>query len=249
MKTKTTIAFALLWVAATSLAAQTGKFPFPADVRFCWAPSGLNIRAEGNAEGYILSKIPYGAAVVLRDGRGERMEFLVIEELRLSPPVESSDYYMEGEWVEVSYNGTIGWVFGGYLGKLPPLVLNEEKYASEGFDEYINRLFTPTYRDTIRYTGENNQIRVFFENGAFIETSSSVGGTTQWCIIPDLEIHHFVSILLHKLRYSHENLDAGYYVSVRDREVAVLTQDGGASMRYYFQQHGSLLLIYTTIYC
>jgi hypothetical protein len=100
------------------------------------APSGLKMRATPN--GKKLLTIPYNSAVERVDDKnyGE----LKVEELK--------DFFIEGHWVKVRYDGQEGYVFDGYLTQFPmPKAINAEydykKYRSS-FEYYLKTNFEAT---------------------------------------------------------------------------------------------------------
>lgn len=100
------------------------------------APSGLKMRATPN--GKKLLTIPYNGAV-------ERVDTKNYGELKIE---ELKDFFIEGHWVKVRYDGQEGYVFGGYLTQFPmPKTLggeyDYEKYRSS-FEYYLKTNFETT---------------------------------------------------------------------------------------------------------
>ena len=95
------------------------------------APSGLKLRATPGSDGEVLTIIP-SKSVVLR----------IDNELYL--PVEDEINYIRGEWIYVSYHGEEGYVFDGFLSRLPIPIHEFEKtqfdldliYPLESWMEY-----------------------------------------------------------------------------------------------------------------
>ena len=99
------------------------------------ALSGLKMRDLPNLKGKKILTIPYNGEVeVIATGFGE----LKVKELE--------DFYIEGEWVQVSYNGKEGYVFDGYLTQFPlpdkkKIGINQEKEISK-FYYFFNTNFS-----------------------------------------------------------------------------------------------------------
>ena len=94
------------------------------------ALSGLKMRDLPSLKGKKILTIPYNGEVeVIATGFGA----LKVKELE--------DFYIEGEWVQVSYNGKEGYVFDGYLTQFPVpdenVKMDYDKYDSK-FEYYFN---------------------------------------------------------------------------------------------------------------
>lgn len=92
------------------------------------APSGLNMRKVAGTKGKKITKLPYGAKVTVVKDDTKRISFRVME---------FKGYYIEGFWVKVKYKNHIGYVFDGYLSKLPA----PKKGENLSMKEYLSSTF------------------------------------------------------------------------------------------------------------
>ena len=99
------------------------------------ALSGLKMRDLPSLKGKKILTIPYNGEVeVIATGFGA----LKVKELE--------DFYIEGEWVQVSYNGKEGYVFNGYLTQFPLPDLNMKldfKNYKTAIEQYLGTKFHP----------------------------------------------------------------------------------------------------------
>lgn len=109
--------------------------------------SGINLRAGAASTSATLVKIPYGAAVVVTDDSlrkiGHRVE-------------EIERFIIEGYWVKVRFGDKEGYVFDGYLSKLPAPDYKDSAVYEEGWDlHYLKTSFrnTAVRKNTKKYNG------------------------------------------------------------------------------------------------
>ena len=108
-----------------------------------WAQSGLNMRNKPDAKAPKLTTIPYGAKVIVQPNIGVKIPFEV---------EEFKGFIVKGYWLLVKYGNTEGFVFDGFLSRLPaPLSLKNEK-----FENYFDTNF--------RKIGEKYNCRIYTEN-------------------------------------------------------------------------------------
>ncbi|TAE47502.1 MAG: SH3 domain-containing protein [Bacteroidetes bacterium] len=110
--------FLLLWVllSAHGLYAQA-LLPAPG-TWYVTAPSGINLRKSPGATGEKLVSIPYG----------QQVEVLKTDQLE----PDQIETWIEGYWVKVKYQSSVGYVFSAYLCKIPaPQVSISADYCQE----------------------------------------------------------------------------------------------------------------------
>lgn len=103
------------------------------DTLYVWAKNGLFLRSEPSATSEKLTKLEYGAELIIVEQVLKKVAFSV---------EEFKGYKIKGYWVEVSVNNQIGYVFDGYLSKLKPL--RKDNRISQGWEDietYANREF------------------------------------------------------------------------------------------------------------
>ena len=111
--------------------AQNTRFK-DGETLYIWAASGLNLRDKPDAKGTKLITIPYGSKVVVQPNIGVKVPFEV---------EQSKDFSVKGYWLLVKYENTEGYIFDGFLSKLPAPTLQKEEGGIEAyFDKSIGKL-------------------------------------------------------------------------------------------------------------
>lgn len=139
------LSFLLIFVAifiSINLKAQT---LIDTSFLFVYAKPGLNLRSEPNQSSEILVLAKYGDAV--KPKRQIDTLYRRIENRR-------------GKWLEVSCQGQTGYMFSGFLSRLPrPNIIQsipQEDFLFSQIDQYfINRLYQVSAKDTIVINGCN----------------------------------------------------------------------------------------------
>jgi len=98
-----------------------------------WAISGLNMRATPDAQGEKVLNLPYGATVKVVDTQpyANPFSYAMVKSEGFGTPV---NWVVDGYWVQVEYQGQEGYVFDGYLGKLPVCSDEPEKHPYFNLD-------------------------------------------------------------------------------------------------------------------
>ena len=110
-----------------NLSATTDPALNQGDKLFVVAQSGINARAFPSTDHGVLFGIGYGEKVEVVDAGFEESVF--IDE-------------MNGHWIKVSYGNNVGYVFDGYLSKLPPMEYNELESSGDYIDQIKNYALT-----------------------------------------------------------------------------------------------------------
>ncbi len=127
MKKELVLLLIITFVLNENLQAQVNKYAF-GDSIFVWA-SSLNLRESANAEAKIVAKVTYGTALVIVDEEIGKVayRYKALEATTTEDGVKTKPYYIDGFWVKVNYNGTLGYVFDGYLSKIKTKALSADK--------------------------------------------------------------------------------------------------------------------------
>lgn len=107
--------------------AQTSRFK-DNETLSVWATSGLNMRDKPHAKATKLISIPYGAKVVVQPNIGVKIPFEV---------EEFKGFTVKGLWLLVKYGDKEGFVFDGFLSRLPA----PKKADSLRFEGYLTSNF------------------------------------------------------------------------------------------------------------
>ncbi len=121
------IFIALFLVKTIGLTAQTSRFK-DGETLNVWASSGLNMRDKPDAKATKIAAIPYGAKVIVQQNIGVKIPFEV---------EEFKGFVVKGLWLLVKYGDKEGFVFDGFLSRLPA----PKKADSLRFEGYLNSNF------------------------------------------------------------------------------------------------------------
>lgn len=111
-KSFTSILLATLIV--TLAACETESEPEKGITMYGAAKSGLIIRSEATVDSAQLGLIPYGSSLTVLEQTGDTMTISG----------------KQGRWSRIRYQGTEGWVFGGFLSaNQPPKIVKEDRCA------------------------------------------------------------------------------------------------------------------------
>ena len=103
------VLFLFVLLTIQKMTAQESRFK-EGETLNVWAASGLNMRDKPDAKGQKLATIPYGAKVLVQTNIGVKVPF-EIEEFK--------GFTVKGYWLLVKYGNTEGYVFDGFLSRLP----------------------------------------------------------------------------------------------------------------------------------
>jgi hypothetical protein len=117
------IFIALVLLQTIGLMAQTSRFK-DGETLNVWATSGLNMRDKPDAKAAKLVSIPYGAKVVVQPNIGVKIPFEV---------EEFKGFIVKGYWLLVKYGDKEGFVFDGFLSRLPAPIPTEQDLAIQTY--------------------------------------------------------------------------------------------------------------------
>lgn len=128
MTNKVAFLWILCFVLSLTLQAQAKKYAF-GDSIYVWA-SSLNMRESPSQKAKIVGKVPYGSAVVIGDleMRKTPYKYKALEASTLEGTNKTKPFYLNGFWVKVEYDSTLGYIFDGYLSKLKPKPAGTDKF-------------------------------------------------------------------------------------------------------------------------
>ena len=136
------------------------------DTLHVWATSGLNMREGPRTDFPKMKKLEYGDKVQVIDDylRSTPLSITVIKKSK-----KSAAFVMKGHWVRVIIGNQEGYVFDGYLSRLPVLKNKKDEigggFWSESFNEYAKREFGISYfeKDSNRIKEMHTHIK--YDNG------------------------------------------------------------------------------------
>ena len=178
-----------------------------------WAVNGLNMRDGPGKDFPISRKLHYGDEVKVTDP--------FIGDFPMSVKVidkkgKDKDFELKGNWVRVMLDDVEGYVFDGYLSRLPVMRINAMTknnnghtiYEHEYIETYLNRKFD-LEEESQEELGENTK-ELFFEEGVSYFEGGNEGCGWNGLKLEDLTINE--GYLIYNLMYNIEsNLKSGDY--------------------------------------
>ena len=136
------------------------------DTLHVWATSGLNMREGPGTDFPKMKKLDYGDKVQVIDDylRSTPLNITVIKKSQ-----KSAAYVMKGHWVRVIIGSQEGYVFDGYLSRLPILkkrkTTNSHEIPFESFLTYAEREFGIEYFEYDSSEVKNFRSHHIYKNG------------------------------------------------------------------------------------
>ncbi len=119
MLRKNTAILLIFLLQSVLMVAQESRFKDDETIHV-WASSGLNMRSKPDAKAEKIATIPYGAKVVVLPNIGVKIPFEV---------EEFKGFVVKGYWLLVKYENTEGFVFDGFLSRLPAPKPNKQDFS------------------------------------------------------------------------------------------------------------------------
>jgi len=184
--------FCILVISFVSLSVSANIEP-QAHSQNVLAISGLKLRVTPELSGQLIKVIPFGESIT------------VIEATNISQTIE----WMQGEWLKVAYQGLEGYVFDGFISKLPVPNLDFE-LTQEDLDLTYPLLAWAEYHfdpisnpDTIE--GDKYYTLVqHLENGIWLKREDSDYHFKATIILPDTKISEAYNLLRSMLLTKYE---------------------------------------------
>jgi hypothetical protein len=123
-----------------------------------WNKEGLPLKQQPGVSGKNLLVIPYGQSVTLiNDAKPSLPGTIKIN-------FYGGIYKLKGNWVKVAYKGKQGYVFDGYLSKMPPLI--KPKYnLFESEQDYLKRNYGIARVKHIKGKDDLQKNTIYYKNG------------------------------------------------------------------------------------
>lgn len=187
------------------------------DTLYVWALSGLVLRKAGKPDAEKILAVPYGSAVVAQEMQlsnpFEHWVLLQERQLHTNQITVWPEVRLYGGWLKVQFGKQEGYVFDGYLSRLPAMQVTYKKFTPapggklpepEPISDYLKRHFRIV--DTLNsvfgvepepyfYTQ-----RTVYESGILIENRHFEKGLETSWVFPDLsleEAYLLLNVYLH----------------------------------------------------
>ncbi|CAM3637626.1 SH3 domain-containing protein [Mucilaginibacter galii] len=168
-------AYLLLVLIVLSVATTQGSVRFNrGDKVNVWVLKGIKLYKSPDSKSTITSTIPYGVSVeVLSTGT----DSLKAWQGKITNDITPVPVTLKGYWLKVKYGQIEGYVFDGYLSKMPCLKLNENG-SPEEVDTYIKRNYKGYTKRMIKKVvqGVDSEETTYYYKGAIILEESSGDG-------------------------------------------------------------------------
>ncbi|RKR85570.1 hypothetical protein BDD43_5841 [Mucilaginibacter gracilis] len=139
------------------------------DVLNVWAVHGLPVYEKVNGKQLLL--IPYGEFITVDDGATTAPISISIKGAEIKQPL-----VLKGQWVKIKYKNQVGFVFSGYLSKMP--CFKKTGMDFEPDEAYLKRIYgTPKVtikKTTVKKLSQVNTTKTY-KNG-IIETELASDG-------------------------------------------------------------------------
>jgi len=189
----------------------------PGDSMFVWAKSGLKMRTTPSLQGDKILTIPYGTKVKIDSYQEElpAIKVRVVEAQKVAD-MNYKSFYLKGHWCRVVYLNTVGYIFDGYLSKMPTFdlepYLNEAKIkhsVTQSFEEYADQHFGLIQQLDLEQppiSSSPMSFRKIYGNGMLIEEGISTNGWKKRIILPSMSFEE--GFLLFSTKYNFEEYAA-----------------------------------------
>ena len=163
----------------------------PGDTVYVWAVSGLTLREHPAIQSARLEVIPYGTALVLQNWSGQHDTKVEAMPKNKIGETDIPALVLKGDFAQVSYKGKTGYLFDGYLSKLPVFRIipakNQDAAHREDFTDWATRnfgLLQKTQKGAVEY-GSPFSIKWVFGNGMLQDSWGEKDGNTR-ILLPDV---------------------------------------------------------------
>ena len=165
----------------------------PGDTVYVWAVSGLTLRESPSLRSAKLEVIPYGTALVLQNWSGQHDSKVEAMPKNKIGDTDIPALVLKGDFAQVSYKGKTGYLFDGYLSKLPVFrnipAKNQDAAHREDFTDWATRNFSllqKTQKGAVEY-GNPFSIKWVFGNGILQDVWGEKDGNTR-VLLPDVSM-------------------------------------------------------------
>ena len=231
-----------------------GQKQLPQDSRFkegetlnVWASSGLNMREKPDAKSAKRVAIPYGAEVSVLPNIGVKMPFEV---------EEFKGFTVKGYWLLVKYGNTEGFVFDGFLSRLPAPVPTEmdlaietyletqikrigQEYDIQVYDDQTQKM-RPVKPNEKYQDQQSYQYKVKYNFNLRYERKEEPGGRTITFILPNLTL--FEGYLLVKEHFYDAEKDV-FSFDKKGKTIIMKPKKEGEGCTYWIKQDGNKITI------
>ncbi|MBL0742637.1 hypothetical protein [Chryseolinea lacunae] len=159
------------------------------DTLYVWSNTSLNVRSQ--TTGAVADQLPYGTQVIVLEGQQPAAPKQEVIAGQLIGKEQFPAFHLVGNYIPIRYGNKSGFVFGGYLSKLPPRKTQRLNGANESTKEYFERnfgVFKTTHSEKEGDHGKYKTDRVVYGNGVCLNYGGDGYGGSEILILPDLSL-------------------------------------------------------------
>lgn len=233
------------------------------DELYVWAVSGLNMRVQADQKATKVLNIPYTAKVQVTDNNpfAHPFQYNMASSKTYNGLVQ---WTVTGHWVEVKYQGSVGYVFDAYLSKYPTINPETDKspyFTLDLFKEYGNLHWGGLHQETKTTTkdfesntidpdkGMSSSYKLSFKNGAYYENVEEAFSGYVSIFIKDISMEEAYLIFntltgfehKQKMNGDHENIGSGIKLTKSKKDELNFTGEGMSSFNIKKVQGGVLI--------
>ena len=206
------------------------------DKLYVWNYSGLLIRKNPNNLSEVKSKVPYGKKVSFLKSTNKTL----IDTLNIFPCCKYEKQFfhtIKNNYVKIDYNGSIGYVFNGYLKSKPPGSIEEDKLNNFFMTSNYDLISNDTINKEMGEYGVAYEIESKFSNGVRKNWGDD-GKVTTWkkIFIPFslIELEELHLIIFNYINFMNKSYEVGYGKNQQFFSVSISDFDEPWGETYYF---------------
>jgi hypothetical protein len=177
----------------TQLVADDNDFAV-GDTLFVWADNGIIVRKQPSMDSEVLTKLNYGERVIVLEVVDRELEYEMMKSVNIKNQVFPRITVI-GKFIKTKLSGSVGYVYGGLLSRLEPMV------KGEGLEVYFSRAFGQlrVVADVRHENSDYKFKRIIYTTGAMLQQEH--GNENWWShlyLIPDITLGE-AYLLINKL--------------------------------------------------
>ncbi|MBU6342408.1 MAG: SH3 domain-containing protein [Bacteroidetes bacterium] len=166
----------------------------PGDTLYVWSYSGLILRNRPNLNAARIKNVPYGTFLVALNYNGSKNTEVDLISAFSKDNKQLPSVVIKGDFARVVFQGDTGYVYDGYLSRMPALkqskINTNKQPVFEAFETYANRSFgllkDQKSSPKAEYGKPFTRKRIY-ANGITVDEYSEKGGETR-LILPDVSL-------------------------------------------------------------
>ena len=155
------------------------------DTLFVWTDNGVIVRKQPGMESEAITKRSYGEKVIVLEVVGSELEYETVPSVSIKNQVYPKIAVI-GKFIRINISGSVGYVYGGLLSRLKPMVKGER------FEVYFARIFGQlrVVANVQDAKSDYKFKRIMYANGGMLQQEH--GSENWWShlyLIPDITLN------------------------------------------------------------